>query len=186
MILEDTNIHLFHVINSLATKYPIIDQIAIFLADDLNTFFISFLVFLLVVQWKTYHQIFTKTLFIVLVSLVLSDLIEFFYHHPRPFQLDLGHKLIGHGLSSSFPSQHTLTMVVIGFTYLFAGFKWIGYIGLSTSLIVGLSRVYVGVHFPFDVVGSFLIGFILVLSTRYLLKELAIRIRRIKPLQVMD
>ena len=163
MILEDTNIHLFHVINSLVTKYPIVDQIAIFLADDLNTFFISFLVFLLVVQW-----------------------IEFFYHHPRPFQLDLGHKLIGHGLSSSFPSQHTLTMVVIGFAYLFAGFKWIGYIGLSTSLIVGLSRVYVGVHFPFDVVGSFLIGFILVLSIRYLLKELAIRIRRIKPLQVMD
>jgi undecaprenyl-diphosphatase len=36
-------------------------------------------------------------------------------------------------------------MVVIAFAYLLAGFKWIGIIGLS-SWLVGLSRVYVGVH----------------------------------------
>ena len=37
MIFEETNIYLFHSINSLATQFPIIDKIAVFLADDLNT-----------------------------------------------------------------------------------------------------------------------------------------------------
>ncbi|MFO4987203.1 phosphatase PAP2 family protein, partial [Salmonella enterica subsp. enterica serovar 1,4,[5],12:i:-] len=86
-----------------------------------------------------------------------------------------GHKLIGHGLSSSFPSQHTLTVVIIAFAYLLAGFKTIGIIGLFVSLVVGLSRIYVGVHFPFDVVGSFLIGFLLVVFSNYMLKEMSLR-----------
>lgn len=48
MILNDINIHLFHSINAFALKYPVLDQIVIFLANDLNTVFISFLVFLFI------------------------------------------------------------------------------------------------------------------------------------------
>lgn len=186
MIFKELNISLFNSINSFAKEHAVLDKVAIFLADDLNTVFISFLVFLLVRQWKIYNLLFAKTLVIVLLSLLLSDIIEFFYHHPRPFQLDLGHKLIGHGSSSSFPSQHTLTIVIISFSYLMAGFKKIGIIGLVLSVIVGLSRVFVGVHFPFDVIGSFVIGFMLVVSINYVLKELAIRVRRLKIIRIAD
>ncbi|MEE9902701.1 MAG: phosphatase PAP2 family protein [Acinetobacter haemolyticus] len=182
MILNDINIHLFHSINAFALKYPVLDQIVIFLANDLNTVFISFLVFLLLLQWKTHHLIFAKTLFIVLISLLLCDLVDYFYHSPRPFQLGLGHKLIGHGSTSSFPSQHTLTIVIIGCSYLLAGFKLIGGIGLVFSLIVGLSRIFVGVHFPFDIIGAFLIGLMLVLFVNYSLPILALRLRKAIPL----
>lgn len=186
MIFKELNISLFNSVNSFAKENPVIDQLAIFLAEDLNTVFISFLVFLLVTQWKIYNLTFAKALVIVLFSLLLSDIIEFFYHHPRPFQLDLGHKLIGHGSSSSFPSQHTLTIVIIAFSYLLAGFKKIGIIGLIFSAIVGLARVFVGVHFPFDVIGSFVIGFILVVFVNYALKELAIRIRKLKAIRIVE
>ncbi|MCR4531491.1 phosphatase PAP2 family protein [Acinetobacter venetianus] len=179
MSFEDLNIYLFHSVNSFATHSLAFDRVMIFLANDLNTVFISFLVFLLVIQWKTYRLLFAKTLFIVLLSIAFSDLIEMFYHHPRPFQLDLGHKLIGHGSSSSFPSQHTLTIAVIAFTYLIAGYRAIGIMGLFVGVIVGLARVYVGVHFPFDVIGSFVIGFLLVVSTNYVIKGLLLRRRRI-------
>ncbi|WP_023271537.1 phosphatase PAP2 family protein [Acinetobacter gyllenbergii] len=183
MIFKALNISLFNSVNSFAKENPLLDQLAVFLAEDLNTVFISFLVFLLVTQWKIYNLIFAKALVIVLFSLLLSDIIEFFYHHPRPFQLDLGHKLIGHGSSSSFPSQHTLTIVIIAFSYLLAGFKKIG---LILSAIVGLARIFVGVHFPFDVIGSFVIGFMLVISINYVLKALAIRIRRLKIIRIAD
>ncbi|ENX36530.1 hypothetical protein F889_00244 [Acinetobacter colistiniresistens] len=186
MIFENFNIFLFNNINSFATESPVLDKLAIFFANDLNTVFIGFLVFLLVIQWKTYSLLFAKTLLIVLFSLILSDLIEFFYHHPRPFQLNLGHKLIGHGSSSSFPSQHTLTVTIIAFSYWMAGFKKIGLLGLGVGVIVGLSRIFVGVHFPFDVIGSFVIGFMLVVFVNYVLKELAIRIRRLKAVRLID
>lgn len=179
MIFEDLNIYLFHGINSLATQYPVLDNIVIFTAHDLNAVFIIFLMLLLAFKWKEYNFLFIKTLFIVLSSILLSDLIELFYHHPRPFQLDLGHKLIGHGSSSSFPSQHTLTVVVIAFSYLSAGFKKIGILGLVLALVVGFSRIYVGVHFPFDVLGSFVIGFLLVVASNAFIRVFSSRVRKL-------
>ena len=55
MIFKELNISLFNSVNSFAKENPVIDQLAIFLAEDLNTVFISFLVFLLVTQWKIYN-----------------------------------------------------------------------------------------------------------------------------------
>ena len=186
MIFESLNIYLFDCINSIATQSLILDRVAIFTAHNLNTVFICFLLFLLVLKWKTYNFLFAKTLLIVLLSLILSDLAEIFYHHPRPFELGLGHQLIGHGLSSSFPSQHTLTIAIIAFSYWFAGFKKIGIAGGLVAITVGLSRIYVGVHFPFDIIGSFVIGLILVVSVNYVVKELTLRIRKITSVSVYD
>lgn len=62
MIFKDTNIALFNSINTFAKDYAVLDKIAIFLAEDLNTVFISFLVLLVVIQWKTYGLLFAKNL----------------------------------------------------------------------------------------------------------------------------
>ncbi|MEG2695493.1 MAG: phosphatase PAP2 family protein [Acinetobacter sp.] len=186
MIFESLNIYLFDCINSIATQSPVLDRIAIFTAHDLNTVFICFLLFLLVLKWKTYNFLFAKTLLIVLLSLVLSDFAEIFYHHPRPFELGLGHQLIGHGLSSSFPSQHTLTIAIIAFSYWLAGFKKIGIAGGLVAITVGLSRIYVGVHFPFDIIGSFVIGLILVVSVNYAVQEFRLRVRKVSAVRAYD
>ncbi|MCH7386931.1 phosphatase PAP2 family protein [Acinetobacter modestus] len=186
MIFQSLNIYLFDCINSFATQNSIVDRVAIFTAHELNTIFICFLLFLLIYQWKIYNYLFAKTLLIVLLSLILSDLAEIFYHHPRPFEIGLGHQLIGHGPSSSFPSQHTLTITIIAFSYWLAGFKKIGVFGIFVGMVVGLSRIYVGVHFPFDIIGSFIIGLMLVVSVNYIVKELTVRIRKITSVSAYD
>jgi len=75
--------------------------------------------------------------------------------------------------SSSFPSGHTiLAFVIYGFTgYLTArlvkeNLRWIPYtISILIILLVGLSRLYLGVHWFWDVIGSFMLGLTLLLST---------------------
>lgn len=63
--------------------------------------------------------------------------------------------------NSSFPSGHTTTSFAIAVTlvYLSRGSRpWIGWIAIAWACLVGLSRVYVGVHYPTDVLGAAALG----------------------------
>ena len=63
--------------------------------------------------------------------------------------------------SKSFPSNHASnTAAFAGIVLFYAGIK-VGLPFLLLSFIVGYSRVYVGVHFPLDVVAGWIIGLLL-------------------------
>jgi membrane-associated phospholipid phosphatase len=78
---------------------------------------------------------------------------------PRPFQVDARIKQLttfsGHG----FPSLHTQSSVVVG-GFLAQKARRIGLwvIALLLMLLVPLSRLYLGVHFPLDLAGGYLLG----------------------------
>ncbi len=163
MLNNNVNIFLFNFINSMAGVNPYLDSVVIALSHDLNTIFIVFLILLCFFKDKEYRFLFLKTLILVGLGLIICDVIEQFYYSPRPFALHLGHQLIGHGKTTSFPSHHTLTIAIIAFSYLMGGYRKIGGVGIVFSLIVGWSRIYVGVHYPSDIIGAFLIALILVL-----------------------
>lgn len=59
--------------------------------------------------------------------------------------------------SFSFPSAHAVNnfAVAVFFTMLFPKYKWALFI---TAFLLALSRVYVGVHYPSDIIGGALIG----------------------------
>lgn len=172
MSIETINIDLFYWINSAAKKYPFLDYIAIFCSHNLITIFVLLIIILSFFKDKKYRVQFFKTLIIVAISLLVTQIIHSLYYHPRPFVLGLGHKLVAHGSSSSIPSQHTLTIATIAFSYLFAKFWKIGLLGLGISLMVAWSRIYVGVHFPLDILASFSISLILTPSVYFLMEKL--------------
>ena len=70
-----------------------------------------------------------------------------------------GKILISHSPETSFPSDHTTFMLSIAFIFLY--FKETRKMGIFLSIlgiIGGIARVYCGVHYPFDILGSILVA----------------------------
>lgn len=83
------------------------------------------------------------------------------YYHPRPFVMEVGRTLIYHAPNGSFSSDHMLIFSSIAFSYLFSAQRKLGIFLLIMAWLVAWSRVYLGVHFPLDMLGAFLMAFAL-------------------------
>ncbi len=86
----------------------------------------------------------------------LSLILKQFTHRPRPQVIELSHWRID---SYSFPSGHSFgSLVCYGLAaYLIGQPVTVAVAGLLI-LTVGLSRVYLGVHYPTDVLGGWTLG----------------------------
>lgn len=100
-----------------------------------------------------------KALASVAVALGLSYVCGALWPHPRPFVIGLGHVFFAHKPTSSFPSNHTIIIAAFAFA-LILDRRWArwGWLALAGALLVGTSRVYLGVHFPLDIVGGLLLA----------------------------
>lgn len=76
--------------------------------------------------------------------------------HPD-FLIDGARYLIGTKISFSFPSSHAANMASAAtwFSYQYKKYTWIF---VTIAVLVGYSRIYVGVHYPSDVLGGAVIG----------------------------
>ncbi|MBU2008331.1 MAG: phosphatase PAP2 family protein [Chloroflexi bacterium] len=87
----------------------------------------------------------------------LIKLMNFIYYRPRPFT-ELPVRLIFYRpLDSSFPSNGTAVAFILA-TAIFLGNRKTGVIALAIASLYGFSRVYVGIHYPLDVLGGAVIG----------------------------
>ncbi len=153
-MLTQLNSRLFLAVNNLAGHNVFWDKIGIVCAQYMPLVFVLALIYL---WWRgrRRRQIAWLAGLAAALGLGLNFFIALFYFHPRPFVRHLGRQLIQHAPDASFPSDHTTAMLAIAFTFLlFPRTRVLGFILTVLGFIGGLSRVYVGVHYPFDIVGS--------------------------------
>jgi undecaprenyl-diphosphatase len=131
------------------------------------------------VPWFTTEEGKAKSVFIavtIVVSLAVSYALGQFYSHPAPYMAGY-ETLLVEAPENSFPSQHTTVVFAFAWPLLYLQDRWReGLIALALASLVGISRVYVGVHFPIDIIGAIsasLLGFTLVYAARGLVTDFA-------------
>ncbi len=97
----------------------------------------------------------------VFLTWIAVSVIKVLVAFPRPFQtLKNLHVLISLPNSYSFPSGHAaLTMALATSVYFYR--KRLGELLFVFAFVVGMARIYVGVHYPLDVGIGFLIGYLI-------------------------
>lgn len=97
---------------------------------------------------------------------LFNHLLKNFYQRPRPFVEGYIDNIV-HASAYSFPSGHSMGSAVcyVLIAYLFARYEknkfvkfLIYFIAVLSSVIIAFSRVYLGVHYPSDVVAGFMMG----------------------------
>jgi undecaprenyl-diphosphatase len=94
----------------------------------------------------------------IIAGAVLTYPIKFLIDRTRPYdQIETARVLTPHESDPSFPSGHT-EMSFLAATVVSRFHPGYGKYLYAFSFMVALSRIYVGVHFPGDVIGGAIIG----------------------------
>lgn len=158
MSLSEFNLTLFSLINASPDASNSTIHFAIFIANDLLYCMIAlFAWFWLRGNYETKKQI-LKAFIFTSIALLISQCISHIFYHPRPFVMEIGRTLIDHSPNGSFPSDHMLIFSSIAFAYFFSAQRKLGIFLIFIAWLVAWSRIYVGVHFPLDMLGAFTIA----------------------------
>lgn len=120
---------------------------------------------LLVWSWRHGYALMAVACGVVLTTVVISSLLKLVLRRTRP-DTEYAANMVFQ--SFSFPSGHAAAATV-GFGFIaylaFIGLSmpWsiiLGFAAILFGLLVGVSRVYLGAHYPSDVLGGILVGLV--------------------------
>ena len=92
----------------------------------------------------------------------MVEVIRFFYDSSRPFITLVFKPLIDLEISNSFPSGHASVFFALATAVFLFNKKW-GYCFFVGAILIGLARIFVGVHWPLDIAGGLAVGILSVL-----------------------
>lgn len=120
-----------------------------------------YLILLPLVYWCIHKRTGAALGYLSLLSAWINSVLKYLFKIPRPGVLDSRVNVLSEQTSPSFPSGHAQGTLV-NWAYLAYRFRnpvfWV--VAILVILGVGLSRIVLGVHFPQDVLGGWLIGLV--------------------------
>lgn len=167
------DLYLFNLINGFAGKWQWLDWAGIFFAKYFEYILLLTLALFLVKDFKKYWKMVAEAFMAaIFVRFLLVETIRKMRFRYRPFIIDQVNLLMPYDLEkTSFPSGHAsfyfaLSTIIYGYNK-----KWGGLFYAGSFLII-FARVFVGVHWPTDILAGAVLGII----TGWLLNKLFKRI----------
>jgi len=162
-------------INGLVGRWPILDQFGIFCADWL--IFVIPIIIILAYCFSPKRKQISLIILQVICALGLVYLMNYLlgqiWPRPRPFvtnhEIYQLTEMFVSPTEQSFPSDHTAISFIMAGVVLFSWRK-LGVVLLILSALVGLARIFVGVHWPSDILAGIIVAAIAVLLTKIIFK----------------
>jgi membrane-associated phospholipid phosphatase len=124
----------------------------------------EFYLFLLpLLYWCIDKRLAQRLAYLFLFSVYSNAALKDFFRHPRPFEYDprvlkldwVPADELGYG----FPSGHSQAAITAwGYLAAWVRRRWMAVLAATLVILIAFSRMYLGVHFPTDVLGGLLIG----------------------------
>jgi undecaprenyl-diphosphatase len=163
-MMDQLNYLLFAWINATPASSEWLIDLATFFARDL----IAIIPLLMVALWfwgpqrqlHSQREVVAKATIALLFAMSASASIGMLLPHERPFVVGVGYTFLAHAPSSSFPSNHGTAIFTFALAFLCWHRTWSGILLMVAALAIAWSRVFLGVHWPLDMVGGFLLALV--------------------------
>lgn len=155
-VIENWNHTLFGLLRGMPDMPASLVAAGVWLAE-LPVYIAVLLMLVYVLRSKDY-----RCLGALAVALSCAGVFKFvlsrYAYHARPFEAGFGSSLIQHAADSSFPSSHVTFVLVLAVICATRGqWRLTGFIALL-GLVMAWARVFVGVHWPFDMLGALVVA----------------------------
>lgn len=155
------DVKILYLFNGLVAKSPVFDSVVIFFGSYFQ--YLLGLLFLAGLYFGHISRSEKQKIFLVAITasivarLGITELIRFLYHRPRPFLIynDI-HALLSDN-EYSFPSGHAAFFFAFAMAIYLYNKRW-GVWFFIAAILISVSRVMAGVHYPSDIMGGAIIG----------------------------
>ncbi|HEX7386328.1 MAG TPA: phosphatase PAP2 family protein [Castellaniella sp.] len=115
-----------------------------------------------------------------IIGMILAWAIAKVWFHPRPFAIGVGHQYLPHKATASFPSNHlSFIWSLCAGLYLHPVRRRAAVILAVIGLLVAWARIYMGVHWPLDMVGALVTAIVAAIISAPLRRHAIPHLRRV-------
>jgi membrane-associated phospholipid phosphatase len=118
----------------------------------------AYMAIIAVVYWSLDRKLGLKMAIYLPLSSSINSILKFAIHAPRPYWVSTEILAIHSSNGFGMPSGHSQASTVWLLASCFLQKKWFWTVAILLTLCIGLSRVYLGVHFPTQVIAGWVAG----------------------------
>lgn len=147
---------MFWGINQAVGKKPLLDKLMIVSSNKVRYVYAIILLYLWMKDGLD-RKATNNAILSVIASILIRFIVNLLYYKPRPFIKYRVNILIPSKVDTSYLSKHTLLVFAVS-TSIYLYKKTLGLFSYSLACLTGLSRIWVGHHYPSDILRSSILG----------------------------